>query len=123
MAPFNIEAAKAGKPIQTRDGRKVSFVGLVCHAVDYPVVVYVYNSRAVACYTPDGKLFHHDRTEEASDLVMSPEKIKGWVNVYGSSVVGILFPSKYLAELGATSGRIACIELPEFEVGQGLEGK
>lgn len=29
MKPFNLEAAKRGEPIQTRDGRKAAFIGVI----------------------------------------------------------------------------------------------
>ena len=78
MKKFNLEEAKAGKPVVTRDGRRVIEVQVFNTRMDKPVVGII-DTRFVA-FTKDGKLNPIAETE--SDLFMAPEKKSIWVNVY-----------------------------------------
>lgn len=84
MKPFDINLAKAGKPVCTRDGRKAK---VLCYDFkqneEYPILVAVENK--------DGKeyalLYSNDGISERykssnNELVMFLEKKEGWVNVY-----------------------------------------
>lgn len=83
MKPFDLEAAKAGKPVCTRDGRKVRIIcwdkkGLV------PIVALIEheNSEIFLAYYNNGR--HTIRERSDNDLMMLLEKKEGWVNVYNS---------------------------------------
>lgn len=83
MKPFDLEAAKAGKPVCTRDGRKARIIcwdkkGLV------PIVALIEheNSEIFLAYYNNGR--HTIRERSGNDLMMLLEKKEGWVNVYNS---------------------------------------
>ena len=86
LKPFDLQAAKAGKPVRTRDGRKVR---IICfdskNDPRRPIVALVeHNDNELLYeYTIEGKeRFSHISTTGTSDLMMLPEKKEGWVNVY-----------------------------------------
>ena len=86
LKPFDLEAAKAGKPVCTRDGRKAR---IICFDANdkQPVIAllefecdnggYV---EKIETYYKDGKV--HEGSNWSNDLMMLPEKKEGWVNVY-----------------------------------------
>ena len=83
LKPFDLEAAKAGKPVRTRDGRKAR---VICYDRQsdhgFPIVALVENTGAekdedVRCYRLNGAA-----DEPSYNLMMLPEKKEGWVNVY-----------------------------------------
>ena len=87
LKPFDLEAARSGKPVCTRDGRKARIVCFDKHCVENnaPIVACVisYNSNNqefedVIIYKEDGTLYEH---EHPFDLMMLPEKKEGWVNI------------------------------------------
>lgn len=87
LKPFDLQKAKAGKPVCTRDGRKAR---IICHDRQsdhgFPVVALVENPGAerdedVHFYRTDGTAASASRDQ---DLVMQPEKKEGWVNLYKS---------------------------------------
>lgn len=91
LKPFDLEAAKAGKPVCTRDGRKAR---IICFDYKgdsnaYPILALIstINSRGVpseiiAKYTEDGRYAKYNNVENNEDLMILPEKKKGWVNIY-----------------------------------------
>lgn len=93
MHPFNLEAAKHGQPVCTRDGRKVR---IICFdykgdANAYPILALISttNQRGVpdeiiTKYTEDGKYARYISTENNEDLMMAPRRKEGWINVYKS---------------------------------------
>lgn len=89
LKPFSLEAAKAGKPVCTRDGRKARIIcfdrRLFYKNVSYPILALVERSDGeddVCCYNEKGKVLIEDGAEYKDDLMMLPEKKEGWVNVY-----------------------------------------
>ena len=84
--PFDLEAAKAGKPVCTRDGRKVRILCYDLKGAEYPIVALVeahdYLDESISTYDRNGR-FDHDR-ENKNDLMMLSWKKEGWVNVYKS---------------------------------------
>lgn len=88
LKEFNLEAAKAGKPVCTRDGRKARIIcwdkkGLV------PIVALIEheNSEIFLAYYNNGR--HTIRERSDNDLMMLTEKKEGWVNVYENDICGI----------------------------------
>ena len=82
MREFDLIAAKAGKPVCTRDGRKARIVCFDIKDRDNPIVAAVDmgGCEIVRLYTVNGK-YNKDKKSDV-DLMMLPEKKEGWVNVY-----------------------------------------
>jgi hypothetical protein len=88
MKKFNLEAAKAGAKVQTKDGRAVR---LVCFDMkgDQPLVGLVSSEEGdyenEECFSSNGKYYTNTwggNLDEITDLYMSPTKIKYYVHVY-----------------------------------------
>ena len=82
LKPFDLQAAKAGKPVCTRDGKKAR---IVCfdRKVSAPIIALIErvdDIEILQCVYSDGKC-RHDMASN-NDLMMLPEKKEGWVNVY-----------------------------------------
>lgn len=82
LKPFDLEAAKAGKPVCTRDGRKAR---IICYDRQsdhgFPLVALVENPGAekdedVRCYRSSGIA-----ADPGDTLMMLPEKKEGWAKV------------------------------------------
>ena len=86
IKPFSLEAAKAGKPVCTRDGRKAR---IICFDAEgnKPLIVLskIDGKEVILRYTEKGQSDNfHSPTPREDDLMMLPEKKEGWVNVYNS---------------------------------------
>ena len=80
MKPFNLEEALAGKPVVTRDGRKVTELYLFKTAgTNYSLHVCI--NKSLESYTQEGKFYNTDR-ESIHDLFMEEPIIERWVNIY-----------------------------------------
>ena len=83
LKPFDIEAAKSGKPVYTRDGRKAR---IICFDVnnDKPIVAVICckDGKETYPYTfyPNG-LNMDNNVFSNTDLMMLPEKKEGWINI------------------------------------------
>lgn len=82
MKEFDINLAKQGKPVCTRDGRKVR---IICfdRGINKPIVALIEcgNSEEVLqCYYDNGRCCC-DVTSDY-DLMMLPDKKERWINVY-----------------------------------------
>lgn len=110
LKEFDLEAAKAGKPVCTRDGRKariICFDKKDCKRI--VALVQVNNETEVLYdYYNDGSVFHSDSD---NDLMMLPEKRRGWINV--NKDVG-LFKSREEAERNCTEDYVPV--MVEFEI-------
>lgn len=101
LKPFDIEAAKAGKPVCTRDGRKARIIcfdrRLFYKNVSYPILALVECSDGeddVCGYNEKGKVLIEDGAEYKDDLMMLPEKKEGWANIYRSQIYDTLERAK-----------------------------
>ena len=83
LKEFDLEAAKQGKPICTRDGHKARIICFDLKNKDYPIVAAIgdNHSETVFSYTARGEIITGNY-ESKRDLMMLPEKKEGWVNVY-----------------------------------------
>ena len=85
--PFDLEEAKAGKPVCTRDGRKariICFDRIDSTGCNLSIVALIQceGTEVLQLYRNDGK-----RGRRADlDLMMLPEKKEGWINVYKSQI-------------------------------------
>ena len=89
LKPFDLQKAREGKPVCTRDGRKARIIcfdrRLFYKNVSYPILALVECSDGeddVCGYNEKGKVLIEDGAEYKDDLMMIPEKKEGWVNVY-----------------------------------------
>ena len=84
LKPFSLEAAKAGKPVCTRDGRKARIICFDLQSIEKtPIVAAVQvtdKQEVISLYYEDGRQFVDGISE--LDLMMLPEKKEGWVNIY-----------------------------------------
>jgi hypothetical protein len=69
--PFDLEAAKRGEPLVTRDGRKARFVGYVPEALHGPVVAYIEGETMIYEYSATGRA--DDGINTVGDLFMAPK--------------------------------------------------
>lgn len=113
LKPFSLEAAKAGKPVCTRDGRKAR---IICFNAkrDAPIIALVttnYGKEIAFDYSLDGLSANSEN--EDNDLMMLREKHEGWVNIYksdnGTYYTGAIFNEKNdalvnTAEIEITTG-------------------
>ena len=88
LKPFDIQKAREGKPVCTRDGRKAR---ILCYDFkqneEYPILVAVENKDGKECallYSNDGisEMYKSSNNE----LAMLPEKKEGWIVVRRSDI-------------------------------------
>ena len=77
MKPFNIEEARAGKPVCIAD---VTLVRILCtdRPGMYPVVTL--EGKYISSYTERGNYIN--QSEVAKILYMAPTTQEGWINIY-----------------------------------------
>ena len=83
LKPFNLEAAKAGDPVCTRDGRPARIICFNRVSDKYPIIALVMgreNREDVFYYDNNGKDCYNK--EKDYDLVMKPKVKTGWINVH-----------------------------------------
>lgn len=87
LKPFDLQKAREGKPVYTRDGRKARIVcfdrEFIYKGQNYCIVALIKDgpySESLYSYTEDG-LFNPNKIHN-NDLMMLPEKKEGWINVY-----------------------------------------
>lgn len=123
--PFDLEAAKAGKPVQTARGNKVRHL---CFDYKNPNGIYTIvgielmpdGSECIINWRDNGQW---GEMPSANDLVMAPEIIEYWVNVYSDCLNGVYlsrvtYPSKEVALLnvGHVRSHIKTIKIHEEEI-------
>lgn len=96
LKPFNIQKAREGKPVCTRDGRKARIISCSLRNKNFPIAAIVEDEEEnVYQFEANGVCDEHD---ENLDLMMLPEKKEGWVNVYKG---GLLDTRVYNTKKGA----------------------
>ena len=98
LKPFNLEAAKSGKPVCTRDGRKARIICFDAKNTQPIIGLYEKNIvgivREYLCYYhTDGRMY--DDQDTGYDLMMLPEKKEGWVNIDKGGSGKIIISSPY----------------------------
>ena len=133
LKPFDIQKAREGKPVCTRDGRKARIICFdYCGTSEYFSIIALvkyHDSNNMPCeciirYTKDGKCDKHGSPHK-HDLMMLPEKKEGWVNIYksdnGTYYTGAIFYEKNdalvnTAEIEITTGIARdCIDTVKIE--------
>lgn len=80
LKPFDVQKARAGKPVCTRDGRKARIISCSLRNKNFPIAAIIEDEEEnVYQFEANGVCDEHD---ENLDLMMFPEKRSGWVNVY-----------------------------------------
>lgn len=97
MKEFDIELAKAGHPVQTRDGRPVRIICFDRKDNYYPIVALIKDNdtkeELLNSFTEDGRHYTY-RYDAPEDLFMAPNKKEGWINIYDNKEVGYVYDSK-----------------------------
>lgn len=100
MKPFDLEKAKAGAPLCTREGFRAR---IICFDADndrFPIVALIKDSNSSNEYpvslTKKGR-FSDGEADSKKDLLMVGEKKEGWINIYESFMercIGMVHKSK-----------------------------
>jgi hypothetical protein len=82
LKPFDIQKAREGKPVCTREGRKARIICFDAEG-EHPIIALVSDGvrESPYNYTKEG-YYHIEGVETMADLMMLPEKKEGWVNIY-----------------------------------------
>lgn len=98
MKPFDIEKAKKGAKVCTRDGRKARIICFDKYNTDQPIVALVrYDDyESIFMYSDNGE--YYIGQSSANDLMIVGEKHEAWANVYkindGTYITGSQHPDK-----------------------------
>ena len=79
LKPFNLEEAKAGKSVCTRDGAKARIICFDAKS-DAPIIALITTDDETEItfdYLSDGTFFNSENPD--NDLMMLPEKKEGWI--------------------------------------------
>ena len=118
LKPFDIQKAREGKPVCTRDGRKARIICFDRINGDYYKIVACVTAfdgdfEEVLFYGIDGYIVDSQNPKD-EDLMMLPGKKEGWVNVYKTSInyeCGTVFSTEQEAKNKANNNRIATIRI------------
>lgn len=86
LKEFDLEAAKAGKPVCTRDGRKARIICFDAKRKDGKNIMALIPSKEypefedLVAYPNNGN--YHGGHENDGDLMMLHQKKEGWINIY-----------------------------------------
>lgn len=86
LRPFDLEAAKAGKPVCTRDGRKARIICFDAKRKDGKNIMALIPDKEypgfedLVAYPNNGN--YHGGHENDGDLMMLHQKKEGWINIY-----------------------------------------
>lgn len=112
MKPFDLEAAKAGKPVCTRDGRKARIICFDLNNKNFPIVAIINcdTEENAYQYDIDGVCDEHDNN---LNLMMSPEKKEGWIIIHKEAIYDKETAEKIARETTANVIKIQKIEWEE----------
>lgn len=112
LKEFNLEEAKAGKPVCTRDGRKARIICFDLNNKNFPIVAIINcdTEENAYQYDIDGVCDEHDNN---LNLMMSPEKKEGWIIIHKEAIYDKETAEKIARETTANVIRIQKIEWEE----------
>ena len=108
LKPFDIQKAKAGKPVCTRDGRKARIICFDAKKIDEKNIIALVPSKYcpgfedLIAYPNNGNYYRGHESD--GDLMMLPEKKEMWINIYKSTTNYIPGGSLYDTEEAAKAG-------------------
>lgn len=117
MKPFDLEAAKAGKPVCTRDGRKARIICFDAKRKDGKNIMALIPSKEypgfedLVAYPNNGN--YHGGHENDGDLMMLPQKKEGWIIIHKEAIYDKETAEKIARETTANVIRIQKIEWEE----------
>lgn len=85
MKPFNLEDAKKGVPVCTRNGKPARIICFDRNHKDYPIVALVMDTcggESNMTFTLSGKYDTSIAYDGSLDLMMTSSKHNGWINIY-----------------------------------------
>lgn len=112
MKPFDLEAAKAGKPVCTRDGRKARIICFDLNNKNFPIVAIINcdTEENAYQYDIDGICDEHDNN---LNLMMLPQKKEGWIIIHKEAIYDKETAGKIARETTANVIKIQKIEWEE----------
>ena len=102
MKPFDLEKAKAGALVCTRNGEKARIVCFDADSDRFPIVALLKDDDGEeypASFTEKGR-FSNGIVDSERDLLMVGEKKEGWINIYEAlkeRCIGAVYNSKETA--------------------------
>lgn len=118
MKPFNLEEAKSGRSICTRNGKPARIICFDRNEKTYPIVALVDKGpfEAVYTYTNEGR--YNAEGFSDFDLLIVPTKRTGWINIYPKFdgavpgwEAGEVFLNKEEAIINSRADRITTTEI------------
>lgn len=112
LKPFDLEAAKAGKPVCTKDGRKARIICFdTINEINYPIIALIEGcGYETLCYYNEKGKAHLGNT---FDLMMLPEKKEGWAVIFKDDLLRTEKDAQELAEKSIS--KVIRIEKIEWE--------
>lgn len=105
MKPFDLEAAKSGKPIVCRDGTPAKFIAHVPEtSKDSRVIVLI--KRVIYAVDEGGKCVRMKNKTDPLDIFMAPIKHTYWINLYPTPEHTYYHTSKEAADACAGRDRL-----------------
>ena len=91
MKPFNLQEAKAGKPVCTRDGRNARIICFDVKSEYFSIVALVdtEGKEFVGKFDINGRYYYETKEDSPIDLFMKPEKHEGWGWVSHNNIYSI----------------------------------
>ena len=122
MKAFNLEQALAGKKIVTRDGREITQLVTFKTASGEVIFGLDVKNDHVEKWLINGR-YYDARNDSGGDLFMASKNLYGFINDY-ADLPPTWHSSREDADIVARNslkgGRVACIDLSQFEEGHGL---
>ena len=99
LKSFDLEAAKQGKPVCTREGRKARIVCFDAKGMHQPIIALITQDNGVEyieTYYSNGRFNDDINSQSDYDLMILPEKKVGWINIYkgGKLDADYIYPTK-----------------------------
>ena len=120
MKPFNLEEAKQGKPVQTRDGRDARIICFDAKRKDTSIVCLITCFEdgiedLFSYFREDGRW--HNSQESTHDLFMKSEPKQGWVAVLedGKLIFNIYHTKEEAETIGGTYPNFVSVAKIEWE--------
>lgn len=85
MKPFDLEKAKAGAPVCTKDGKDARIICFDAKSI-YPIAALILNgdTEYINSYTNYGRFALEG--EDDNDLMMKEIHHEGWINIYNGDI-------------------------------------
>lgn len=100
MKPFDLEKAKAGTPVCTREGFNARIICFDANNDRFPLVALIKDSdnsdEYPVCYDKEGNFFDGEK-DHPKDLCMVGIKKEGWINIYKAlkeRCIGMVYNTK-----------------------------